>query len=64
MMRAKSTAPAIPSPFPFPAFFSLEVPQVIVFKLFFPVWSLIYKAVAGVQSNAWERGVLEHYGKK
>lgn len=64
MMRVKSTAPAIPSLLPLLAFFSFEVPQVIVFKLFFPVWSLIYEAVAGVQSDACERGVLEHYGKK
>lgn len=37
------------------------MPQVIVFKLSFPVWNLIYKAVAGVQSDAWELGVLECY---
>jgi len=40
------------------------VPQVTVFKLSFPVWSLIYKAAAGVQRDAWELGVPEYYGKK
>lgn len=55
MVRVKITGPAIlslRSQFAPPAFLSFGVPQVIVFKASFPVWSLIYKAVAGVQSDA------------